>query len=499
MQSRTSFRRDGRLYWQCAGCQTQCSVTSGTVFEAPKLPLTRWFLAMQLLTQAKNNVSALELTRQLGVSYRTAWFIKLKLLQAMALAKSDRQLTGRVEVDDAYLGGERSGGKAGRGSENKVPFVVAVRTTEDGRAHRACLSARPFTKEAMKEFIATNMGSPLTVVSDGLGCFTGHFSRTRRGTGAAAIRGTILSTTPLVALPGASLELSMWLTAGKSFSSSSTAPSQASAGSVRPMRSISPTASFRRSMALRVPRHPNALRRKLALKAHAWEAATVVLICRYENMLPVACRRCAPALVGNGPSALGQKVLGLHARSQRSLEPVRALADAAPCVTLIVFELHRFRAWLGNGTLGPLPRRLAAHRCGGLANLPGGFTETQLSCRQAVVGDSVLHLGDDIRHLLLSQGIGLRFKRSNLRVQCRQGRTTLASCHLSTLRVWSKAWEDMSIASACWLKQDRSAWLLLPAAGNLALFAWLLTLHPRPRGGSTRPTAATMWPWPSAG
>ena len=147
-------------------------MTSGTVFEATKLPLTRWFLAMQLLTQAKNSVSALELKRQLGVCYRTAWLIKHKLLQAMVLAESKRQLTGRVEVDDAYLGGERSGGKAGRGSENTVPFVAAVQTTEDGRAHLACLSPRPFTKEAIKEFIASSMGLPLTVVSDGLGCFT---------------------------------------------------------------------------------------------------------------------------------------------------------------------------------------------------------------------------------------------------------------------------------------------------------------------------------------
>lgn len=172
MQSRTSFRREKRLYWQCAGCQHQCSVTSGTVFEATKLPLTRWFMAMQLLTQSKNNVSALEMKRQLGVSYRTAWLIKHKLLQAMALAESDRQLTGRVEVDDAYLGGQRSGGKAGRGSENKVPFAVAVQTTEDGRAHLACLSARPFTEVALEDFIATCMTLPLTVVSDGLGCFT---------------------------------------------------------------------------------------------------------------------------------------------------------------------------------------------------------------------------------------------------------------------------------------------------------------------------------------
>jgi hypothetical protein len=171
MQSRTPFRREGRLYWQCAGGQHQCSVTSGTVFEATKLPLTRWFLAMQLLTQAKSNVLALELKRQLGVRYRTAWLMKHKLMEAMRRAEAGRELTGRVEIDDAQLGAERSGGKAGRGSENKVPFVVAAQTTEGGRAHLACLSVRPFTKEAIKEFIAHTMGLQLTIVSDGLGGF----------------------------------------------------------------------------------------------------------------------------------------------------------------------------------------------------------------------------------------------------------------------------------------------------------------------------------------
>jgi hypothetical protein len=66
-QARTTFRRQGRLYYQCAGCQHQCSVTSGTIFGSTKLPLTRWFLAMQFLTQSKNNVAALELKRQIGV------------------------------------------------------------------------------------------------------------------------------------------------------------------------------------------------------------------------------------------------------------------------------------------------------------------------------------------------------------------------------------------------------------------------------------------------
>lgn len=102
-QARSTFRRQGRLYWQCADCARQCSVISGTVFESTKLPLRRWFMAMQLLTQSKNNVSALELKRQIGVCYRTAWLLKHKLLEAMRLAEADRQLTGRVEIDDAYL------------------------------------------------------------------------------------------------------------------------------------------------------------------------------------------------------------------------------------------------------------------------------------------------------------------------------------------------------------------------------------------------------------
>ena len=66
-----SFVREGRQYWQCNACRTQFSVTCGTVFQATKLPLTRWFLAMHLMTQAKN-VSALELKRSIGRINRPA-------------------------------------------------------------------------------------------------------------------------------------------------------------------------------------------------------------------------------------------------------------------------------------------------------------------------------------------------------------------------------------------------------------------------------------------
>ena len=168
----SSFRRGTLRYLQCSSCRYQCSLLSGTIFEATKLPLTRWFLAMHLLTQAKNNVSALELMRHLSVSYRTAWLIKHKLMETMRQREDGRQLSGRVEIDDAYLGGELPDGKSGRGSQNKVSFVAAVQTTEDGQAVLACLSPRPFTKEAVADFMGQSLVLPLTLVSDGLGCFT---------------------------------------------------------------------------------------------------------------------------------------------------------------------------------------------------------------------------------------------------------------------------------------------------------------------------------------
>lgn len=168
----SEFRRRDRPYFQCSGCRYQCSLVAGTVFESSKVPLPKWFLAMHLMTQAKNNVSALELKRHLDVSYPTAWLLKHKIMQVMTLREQSRQLTGRVEIDDAYLGGQIQGAKAGRGSPNKVPFVAAVQTTESGQPLLMCLSQRPFTKESIQAFAQKSLAAPATLVSDGLGCFT---------------------------------------------------------------------------------------------------------------------------------------------------------------------------------------------------------------------------------------------------------------------------------------------------------------------------------------
>jgi len=97
-------------------CHHQTSLTAGTIFHATHLPLTTRFLAIYLLTQRKTGLSALQLSRELGVSYNTAWQLKHKLLQVMHERNQGETLAGRIEIDDAYLGGERSG-KRGRGAD----------------------------------------------------------------------------------------------------------------------------------------------------------------------------------------------------------------------------------------------------------------------------------------------------------------------------------------------------------------------------------------------
>jgi hypothetical protein len=141
--------------------------------QGTKLGLTVWFLAIYLLSQAKTGLSALALKRHLGVSYPTAWLIHHKLMQAMSQREDRYVLEGQVQVDDAYLGGERSGGKAGRGSENKVPFVAAVSLSDDGHPLRAKLTpVAGFTLKAIEQWASEHLAPGATVLSDGLACFS---------------------------------------------------------------------------------------------------------------------------------------------------------------------------------------------------------------------------------------------------------------------------------------------------------------------------------------
>ncbi len=165
--------RHGRVkIFQCNSCRKQVTLTSGTIFHSTKLPLTIWFQALFFLTQTKTNISTLELMRRIGVCYRTSWRIKHKLMQVMHDRESTTKLADRVEIDDSYLGGERVGGKSGRGSENKIPFIAAIETNSQGHPKRAIFTpVKTFSSAEVKIWAQKYLKDTAIVVSDGLGCF----------------------------------------------------------------------------------------------------------------------------------------------------------------------------------------------------------------------------------------------------------------------------------------------------------------------------------------
>ncbi len=165
-----------RRLMQCRTCRRQVSLTAGTIFHSSNLALTVWFQALYHITQSKKGISSLELARRLGVAYNTAWKIQHKLMQVMLEREAGQPLGGggrRVEIDDAYLGGARSGGKRGRGAPAKTPFVAAVETADKGGAHRVKLTpVRGFRKAEIKRLVRRTIAPGSIVVSDGLSCFS---------------------------------------------------------------------------------------------------------------------------------------------------------------------------------------------------------------------------------------------------------------------------------------------------------------------------------------
>ena len=119
------YWKSSRDLYLCRECQKQVSVTSGTIFHGVKKPLTVWFKALWWFSTRKSGVNAAALQELLGLgSYRTAWFW-LQKLRSCTVFPERKPLSEKVEADEFYLGGERSG-KRGRGAEHKCKVALAV-------------------------------------------------------------------------------------------------------------------------------------------------------------------------------------------------------------------------------------------------------------------------------------------------------------------------------------------------------------------------------------
>ncbi len=152
---------------RCRKCEFKNSVKTGTIYEKSKLGLKMWFYAIWWITSQKNGVSALSLQRFLGIgSYETCWLLLHKIRSAMVFA--DRSLLGGdVEVDEAFLGGVRTG-KRGRGAEGKQLIVIAAEFSGKKKIGRIRIQRSPgASAEELEGFIKKNIAPKSTVHTDG--------------------------------------------------------------------------------------------------------------------------------------------------------------------------------------------------------------------------------------------------------------------------------------------------------------------------------------------
>ena len=159
------FHATRKLY-QCSKCKYQCSVTAGTVMHKSQTPLTKWFMAMYLVAKDKRGCSAMHLTRELKITYKCAWLLLRKIRNAMGQRDSKYVLSGVVEVDDAYFGGKKKGGKRGRGTK-KSKVVVAVSKTEDEKPQYLKMQVVPNLKsKTIKAFASISIEENAQIQTD---------------------------------------------------------------------------------------------------------------------------------------------------------------------------------------------------------------------------------------------------------------------------------------------------------------------------------------------
>ncbi len=126
--------KDGKLF-KCGACRKQFTVRVGTIFEDSKIPLQKWFLAIYLATSLKKGISSIQLSKYIGITQKSAWFMLHRIRHAIESGNFDKpQLSGDVEIDETYVGGKRRGSKRGRGGEHKSSIVGMVERDGDVRA-----------------------------------------------------------------------------------------------------------------------------------------------------------------------------------------------------------------------------------------------------------------------------------------------------------------------------------------------------------------------------
>lgn len=162
----TSKKPGRKGLYKCRACRKQFTATVGTIFEDSHIPLSKWMLAIHLIAASKKGMSAHQLHRMLGITYKSAWFMAHRLRYAMTQEPIATKLNGIVEADETYIGGKKKGrfaqGRPGFIRDGKTPVVALV---ERGGRVRATVMPKVQAHE-VRSFIESNVEQNVRLMTD---------------------------------------------------------------------------------------------------------------------------------------------------------------------------------------------------------------------------------------------------------------------------------------------------------------------------------------------
>ena len=152
---------DGKRY-RCHSCKQDFTIKTGTLFGESKIPLQKWFIAIYLLTTSKKGISSISLAEQVGVTQKTAWYMDMRIREALKQGKG--KLIGIVEVDETYLGGKH---RRQHGFQKKAAILGM---TERGGKIRAMQVPNRETHTILNQ-VTTNIRKDTYLMTDDAGVY----------------------------------------------------------------------------------------------------------------------------------------------------------------------------------------------------------------------------------------------------------------------------------------------------------------------------------------